>query len=76
VVPVLFQGNFSSLNVDVIMEDLRVHGSAIAPGFARPEGIVIYHLAAGVGFKKTFEGDENGKTAPKNMHKMQEVAAI
>jgi hypothetical protein len=29
----------------------------------RPEGIVVFHVAAGVGFKKTCERDEQPKGA-------------
>lgn len=65
VVPVLYQGNFSGLNVDTTMEDLRVHGSAIAPGFMKPEGIVIFHTAANIGLKKTFDKDEMPKSLAK-----------
>lgn len=61
VVPILWRGDFDQLAVDWIMADLGRLGSKAAPGFFRPEGIVIFHSLAGVGFKKTFEKDDSGK---------------
>ena len=40
---------------------LREHGSFAAPGFMRPEGIVVFHTQGRVLFKKTLENDEKGK---------------
>jgi len=67
VVPILYQGPLKSTAlpwtfVDCHMDGLQRHGSFAAPGFMDPEGIVIYHTAANVCFKKTFEGDEGGTT--------------
>ena len=42
--------------------DLRANGSKAAPGFAKPEGIVCFHVAANAGFKKTLEKDEVPKS--------------
>lgn len=61
VVPVLFWDSFDNLRVPAIMESLKHYGSFAAPGFMNPEGVVIYHTKANVGFKKTFEKDESGK---------------
>jgi hypothetical protein len=36
-------------------------GSFAAQGFMNPEGIVIYHTAANMMFKKTIKNDEKGK---------------
>jgi hypothetical protein len=36
-------------------------GSVAAPGFMKPEGIIIYHVASGYLFKKTLEKDEEPK---------------
>lgn len=44
------------------MTVLRDRGSIAAPGFMKPEGIVVFHSASRVMFKVTFEGDEKGKT--------------
>jgi len=61
VVPVLGSLIFDTEQINNIMEYLKVDGSFAAPGFMKPEGIVIYHEAARVMFKKTFENDEKGK---------------
>lgn len=63
VVPMLWLGEFTSLNSVELLGQLQERGSLAAPGFMKPEGIVVYHVAAGVGFKKTIEKDE----APKGM---------
>ena len=63
VVPVLYQGLFDTRHVNATLDDLRAEGSRAAPGWMRPEGIVVFHVAAGVGFKKTLERDESPKGA-------------
>jgi len=62
VVPVLWRGNFDDLHPRELLEKLRIEGSAAAPGFMKPEGIVIFHHASGQLFKKTLEKDEEPKT--------------
>lgn len=63
VVPVLFRGPFETDGVYAVMDALKRNGSAAAPGFMRPEGVVIFHNAGdGYLFKKTFEKDEEGKS--------------
>lgn len=37
--------------------------SLAAPGFTDPEGVVLFHVAAGIGFKKTIKKDEQPKGA-------------
>ena len=32
--------------------------SVAAPGFMKPEGVVVFHTAGNLGFKKTLEKDE------------------
>ena len=61
-VPVLYEGPFSSDIVDQTLEDLRANGSKAAPGFMKPEGIIVYHAAARSLFKVTIEKDEEPKT--------------
>ena len=61
VVPVLFTGNFDTSRVAETMNLLVYNGSIAAPGFRKPEGVVIYHTAANIMFKKTFENDDKGK---------------
>lgn len=62
-VPVLYRGDFRTDAVEYALESLRTNGSAAAPGFMKPEGIVVYHTAANMGFKKTIDKDETPKGA-------------
>jgi hypothetical protein len=39
---------------------LRIDGSLAAPGYMNPEGVVVFHVAGGVAFKKTL-GDDGHK---------------
>jgi hypothetical protein len=61
-VPVLFRGLFSTYESDVQINLLREFGSKAAPGFMNPEGIVVFHTAGNVGFKKTILKDEEPKS--------------
>lgn len=57
VVPVLYRGPFDTGFIDGTLTALKAGGSVAAPGFSNPEGIVVFHIAAGVAFKKTLSGD-------------------
>ena len=61
VVPILYQGPFSTEATDSEIAALFALGSTAAPGFMQPEGIVIYHEAARLYFKQTIEKDEEPK---------------
>lgn len=65
VVPVLYSGLLDDFGVmkgvKAAIKQLQEQGSAAAPGFMRPEGVVIYHTAARIYFKKTLEKDEEWK---------------
>lgn len=61
VVPVLFDGIFTTDAVFDALNLLRVEGSRAVPGFMRPEGVVVWHEASGALFKKTIERDEEWK---------------
>lgn len=61
-VPVLYRGPFETNSVDVELDFLAGTGSHAAPGFMKPEGIVVYHTAANFCFKKTLENDSNHKS--------------
>lgn len=61
VVPVLYEGDFDTGIVDNLLEGLAREGSVAAPGFMRPEGIVVYHKAANALFKKTLDGNDTHK---------------
>jgi len=57
-VPLLWRGEFRTSSTLRALDILKERGSEAAPGFMDPEGIVVYHVAAGVGFKKTIKNDE------------------
>lgn len=57
-VPVLYQGVFTTDACLAALELLKSEGSQAVPGFERPEGIVCYHVAANMCFKKTIERDD------------------
>lgn len=61
VVPVLWRGEFDSARVSECVERLRQNGSVAAPGFMKPEGVVVFHAASGTLHKKTLEKDEQPK---------------
>ena len=62
IVPLLYRGLFSTDAVLKALEVLRTDGSKAAPGFMKPAGVVIYHVAANMGFKVTLEKDEEHKS--------------
>jgi len=63
VVPTLWQGEMNSAEtmIQALIEHLRENGSVAAPGFMKPEGIIIFHTAGNVGFKKTIKDDDKHK---------------
>lgn len=65
VVPIIWKGMFNTEDIIDALELLEINGSFAAPGFMKPEGIVIFHTAGNLGFKKTLEKDE----VPKSMIK-------
>lgn len=62
VVPELYRGEFNTNIIELELDLLRTDGSKAAPGFLKPEGIVIFHTAAQIGFKKTLINDEHPKS--------------
>lgn len=60
-VPVLYRGLFTTEACEHALEHLRINGSVAVSGYGRPEGIVIYHVAGNVSFKKTAEKDDEWK---------------
>jgi hypothetical protein len=67
VVPILRDGIFDTDMVRDALFHLEKDGSAAAPGFMKPEGIVIFHTAANMMFKKTIEKDEVPKSYRSNV---------
>lgn len=66
VVPTLDVCANTTENISRVLAELANTGSIAALGFAKPEGVVIYHTAAGVYSKVTLEKDE--------MHKFEQKA--
>ena len=63
VVPVLYEGEFDTDLIALEVKVLSDTGSVAAPGFMKPEGVVVFHTAANQYFKVTCENDE----VPKGM---------
>lgn len=61
VVPVLYEGPFTTDAVEQALDLLTREGSHASPGFMKPEGVVVFHKAANSMFKKTIEKDEEYK---------------
>ena len=61
VVPVIYQGMFSSTLIQQALDDLKEYGSFADSDCIRPEGIIIWHIAARTYFKVTLENDEEWK---------------
>ena len=62
VVPVLYQGVFDTTFIEEVLIYLKTTGSQAAPGFMKPEGIVVFHTAGNFCMKKTIEKDEVPKS--------------
>jgi hypothetical protein len=62
VVPVIYEGEFSRTIVSEVMANLKESGSYAAPGFDRPEGIIIYLPGPRLLLKETFDSPQ-GKWA-------------
>jgi len=61
VVPTLYIGEDFDGSINKVMDELACNGSAAAPEFMNPEGIVVYHTAGKNYYKYTFEHDATGK---------------
>lgn len=61
VVPTIYRGDFVQSAWSEALAKLKRDGSVAAPGFMNPEGIVIFHTAANLCFKKTLHKDEMPK---------------
>jgi hypothetical protein len=57
IVPVLFRGDFNISDVNLALGLLQVHGSMASPGFMRPEGVIVFHVASRTLYKKTLDND-------------------
>lgn len=61
-VPGLYQGPFDPEAITTALQQLKDEGSIAAPGFRRPEGIVVFHEAANQLFKVLLEHDDKPKS--------------
>lgn len=67
VVPTLYRGPFDQDAIEECLDSLRLYGSNAAPGFMKPEGIVVFHTAANIGFKRTIEKDDVPKSLVRDL---------
>lgn len=76
VVPILWQGNYKDMDLAAILGKLREEGSVAVPGFTKPEGVVVFHTAAGSMFKVLLDGDElpKGITTRKERQVVEEMS--
>jgi hypothetical protein len=75
IVPTLYRGMYDQEEIQYAIADLATDGSFAAPGFAKPEGIVLWHEAARQLFKVTIEGDEAPKGVAGHRGDIEAVAA-
>jgi hypothetical protein len=61
VVPVLYSGMFDTNEINDALYKLFTQGSVAAPGFMKAEGIVVFHVAANMMFKKTLDKNDGHK---------------
>lgn len=61
VVPVLWRGSFAEMSAVGLLAELAEKGSAAAPGFMKPEGIVIFHVPSQALFKMTLDKNDGAK---------------
>lgn len=63
VVPVLYDGLFSTTAVNHALRSLADVGSVAQPGFLNPEGVIVFHEASLTGYKVLLENDDEPKGA-------------
>ena len=56
VVPILYRGTPDG--IDAAVSNLRLQGSRAAPGFMKPEGVIVYHTASRQYYKITLDNDD------------------
>ena len=61
-VPVLYDGPFSTHEVEEVVRDLDYLGSKAAPDFYDPEGVVVFLSASREMYKVTIKGDDVPKS--------------
>src|SRR3989304_7518231 len=61
-VPILYEGPFDTVEVLRCINELGISGSKASPGYMNAEGVIIYHVAGNVFFKKTINNDIRHKS--------------
>lgn len=61
VIPIIASGLFTEVNFHYLLDLLRRSGSLAAPGFMKPEGIVVFHEVSNSMFKMTLDNDDANK---------------
>lgn len=61
VVPTIYAGPFDTGMVDAILRTMAEQGSLAVPGWRKPEGVVVFHVASGQLFKKTLDKNDGHK---------------
>lgn len=56
IVPLLYKGKIDIAEMDKALAKLKIEGSMLAPGFMRPEGVVV--LVGDIRYKKVFDAEE------------------
>ena len=75
-VPVLYRGVFDTGAIEIAIAQLVELGSKAAPGFMKPEGVVCFHVAGNVGFKRTIEKDDVPKSLSGKMPRAHNESRI
>jgi len=75
VVPVLHTGPFDNASINAVVTMLGAGGSIAAPGFMRPEGVVVFQVASRTMFKVTVDGDAAPKGAAGHALDNEKVSA-
>lgn len=68
VVPILYRGTFNQDEITACLVSLEMKGSVVAPGFMNAEGVIVFHVDAGMGFKKTIKKDDVPKSQISSKH--------
>ncbi|TFB96712.1 hypothetical protein E3O35_07985 [Cryobacterium sp. MDB2-A-2] len=75
IVPLLHAGPFDVATINALVYRLGHDGSVAAPGFMRPEGVVVWQAASRTMFKVTVDGDDAPKGAAGHALDIEPVAA-
>lgn len=73
VVPILYEGMFDTVQIKRVLDALvcfgsvAIHNGGVVENNFPAEGIIVYHTAGNLSFKKTIEHDEIPKSAIKKM---------